>query len=80
MSFIKTYRPIIAGHQKDDSIRRTAGKFSDYTKLLKTPNVLLPNVILNSNSKHPKTKPIIQTVENDMQLLTSLTRGMLKIT
>jgi DNA polymerase-3 subunit alpha/error-prone DNA polymerase len=38
-------------------------KFSDHPKLLKIPNVSSPNVILNSNLKHPKTKHTIQTVE-----------------
>jgi DNA polymerase-3 subunit alpha/error-prone DNA polymerase len=38
-------------------------KFSDYPKLLKIPKASLPNVILNSNLKHLKTKPIIQKVE-----------------
>jgi DNA polymerase-3 subunit alpha/error-prone DNA polymerase len=50
-------------------------------KLLKIPNVSLPNVILNSNLKHPKNKTYYtDSGENDMQLLTRLANeGLLRI-
>jgi hypothetical protein len=38
-------------------------KFSDSPQIIENTEISLPNVILNSNLKHPKTKHIIQKVE-----------------